>query len=342
VRSGGRLALALVLAGCVPTLSEPHSEAHVAAMREATRHHHHGRFEQAAEAWREASDAADRRVDRDEADYRRARTFRRLGRHEEAIALLDEIAGRRPISRRTVRARFDAALLRIDHGSAAEAYVSLEWIVREHPEVGPAGRSLRLLLGARSDEAQLAFVRELYPLVGQTDLGDDLLSNEARLLRAAGELDAAVLVLERIIAEHPYPAGQRWDDAFSRLADIAQERGEHALAITYLRRMIEPHTETVSPGSQTLPTFPRAALRIARIYRDELDDPDAADAGFRAMHREFPTSLLRDDALYELGVMWLDRGQEDRGCAILREVVEAFEVGHARRLATERLARDCS
>ncbi len=338
---GGRLALTLALVGCVPTISEPHSEAHVAAMREATRHHHHGRFEEAAAAWQEASRTADRRVDRDEADYRRARTFRRLGRHAEAIALLDEIAARRPISRRTVRARFDAALLRIDRGEVAAAHASLEWIVRERPEDGPAGRALRILLAARSDEAQLALVRELYRRVGETDLGDDLLSNEARLLRAADDLDGATAALERIVAEHPYPAGQRWDDAYWRLADIAQERGDHEGAIARLRAMIEPHTETVSPGSQTLPAFPRAALRIARIYRDELDDPDAADAAFRAMHDEFPTSLLRDDALYELGAMWLDRGEVGRGCSALREVVGAFEVGHARRLALRRLSEAC-
>ena len=336
------LALIMVATpGCIATLSEPHSDAHLAAMREATRHHHHGRFDQAAAAWQEASRTADRRVDRDEADYRRARTLRRLSRDDEAIALLDAIAARRPISRRTVRARFDAALMRLDRGESGAAHASLEWIVREHPEQGPAGRALRILLEARTEAEQLAFVRELYEAVGQTDLGDDLLTREAELLTEADDLDGAVAALERICSEHPYPHGQRWDDSLWRLADIAQGRGQHEAAIAYLRRMIEPHTQTVSPGSQTLVLFPRAGLRIARIYRDELDSPDEAETAFRAMVSEFPTSLLRDDALYELGAMWLDRGQPDRGCPVLREVLDGFEVGHARRLAAARVAADC-
>lgn len=341
IRGGARVALALTLGGCIATLSEPHSPAHVEAMRTATRHHHHGRFEEAAEAWAEAARTADRRVDRDEADYRRAQTYRRLGRIEEALALFDDVAARRPLSRRTIRARFDAALLRIERGETEAAHAALESIVRERPEDGAAGRSLRILLAARSAEAQLALVRELYPLVGETDLGDDLLSNEARLLEAAGDLDGAVAALERITVEHPYPRGQRWDDALFRLADLAEERGDPRAAIAYLERMIAPHTQTVIPGSQTIPTFPRAGIRIARIYRDALDDPERAEDAFRAMVAEFPTSLLRDDALYELGAMWLDRGQASRGCPVLREVVEGFEVGHARRLAQRRLEADC-
>ncbi len=335
------LALSLALSGCIATISEPHSEAHVAAMREATRHHHHGRMEEAAEAWDEAARTADRRVDRDEAEYRRAQTFRRLGRTDEALALFDAIEARRPISRRTMRARFEAARIRIDRGETEAGHAALEAIVRERPEDGPARRALAILLAARSAEAQLAFVRELYLVVGETDLGDDLLATEARLLEAAGDLDGAVATLERIVREHPYPRGQRWDDALTHLADLAEARGDFAGAIAHLERMIGPHTQTVIPGSQTLPTFPRAGLRIARLYRDGLDDPEAAERAFRAMVAEFPTSLLRDDALYELGAMWLDRGQPARGCPVLREVVEGFDVGHARRLAQRRLDADC-
>ena len=313
----------------------------MAAMADATRHYHHGRFEEAMGSWEEASRTADRRVDSDEADYRRAQTLRRTGRVDEALALFDAIAARRPVARRTVRAGFAAALIRLERGEDAEARAALEHIVREHPEDGPASRSLRLLLEPMEPAAQLALVRELLPLVGDTDLGDDLLTVEAQLLRDAGDVDGAVAALERLVEEHPYPHGQRWDDALWRLADLAMERDDPEAAIAYLRQMIEPHTQTVSPGSQTLPRMPDAGLRIARIYRDALDDPDRAQAAFEAMVEEFPTSRLRDDALYELGAMWLDRDHPDRGCPVLRRVVEEFDVGHARREAARRLEADC-
>ncbi|HEY8426963.1 MAG TPA: hypothetical protein VIL20_01260, partial [Sandaracinaceae bacterium] len=171
-------AAALALTGCIATLSQPRGAAHLAAMREATRHYHHGRYEEAARAWAEAARTAERRVDREEAEYRRARTLLDLDRDREALSILDAIARRRPISRRTVRARFDAALIRLELGEIEAACAALRWIVTEHPEAGPASRSLRLLMEARRDEpagARLAFLRDLYARVGASDLGDDVL-----------------------------------------------------------------------------------------------------------------------------------------------------------------------
>ncbi|HJL15325.1 MAG TPA: tetratricopeptide repeat protein [Sandaracinaceae bacterium LLY-WYZ-13_1] len=337
------LLVGLVLAGCVPTLSQPRGEAHLAAMREATTHHHHGRMDEAAAAWGEASRAAERRVDRDEADYRRARALLRVERTDEALAILDDLAARRPVGRRTVRARFDAALIRLDRGEAAPAMEAFEHIVREHPGDGPASRSLRLWMDHHEDEpdAQLAFLRALYERVGDTDLGDDVLTFVAAIHRARGERDAAIAAYERLLEDHPYPHGQRWDETLHRLADMAVEAEDYDAAVAYLERMIAIHAHTITPGSQTLPGMPRARLRIARIYRDHLDDPDRAAAHFRGTHDRFDTSRLRDDALYELGAMWLDRGRRDEGCRVLEEVVREFEVGHARREAAERLERDC-
>lgn len=334
--------LALLLGGCMATISEPRSPEHVAAMRDATRHHHHGRFDEAATAWREAARTARRRVDRDEADYRRARAYRRLDRQDEALALLDDIAGRRPISRRTIRSRFDAALIRVERGETGDALAAFTSIVREHPDHGQAGRSLRLMLEARSREEQLALVRSLFEELRESDLGDDLLTREAEILAERGDRDGAMRVYERIVALYPYPRGERWDDSLWRLADLAQEAGDHRGAIRYLLQMVEPHSLSVAPGSHTLERMPRAGLRVARIYRDELDDPEHAAESFRAMVEEFPRSNLRDDALYELGAMWLDRGRTADGCSVLREVVAQFEVGHARRRSAARVTEECS
>ncbi len=341
----GALAIALALPGCSATISAPRAAARLAAMRDATRHYHHGRAQEAADAWGEAARTAERRVDRDEAEYRRARTLLDLHRDREALVILDAIAARRPVSRRTVRARFDAALVRIELGETEAAHAALEWIVNEHSAAGPASRSLRLLMQARASEpaeARLAFLRELYARVGEDDLGDDILWLEADILLERGDRAGAVRTLERLVREHPYPHGQRWDDALFRLADMAEEDGDYRGAIEHLRRVIDPHEHTVTPGSQTLPRMPEARLRIARIYRDRLRDPARAAEHFTGTYAQFPTSLLRDDALYELGVMWLDHGERQEGCAMLERVVREFEVGHARRLARRRWDADCA
>jgi tetratricopeptide (TPR) repeat protein len=335
---------ALVVAGCVPTLSQPRGEAHLAAMADATRHYHHGRTEDAAQAWGEAARTAERRVDRDEAEYRRARALLRLERVDEALALLDDIAARRPISRRTVRARFDAALVRREGGQREEADEALLWIVRQRPGDGPASRALRLLLESRASEpaaARLAFLRELYAQVGDSDLGDDILSEQAAVLRAGGDRAGAEAALAQLVREHPYPHGQRWDDALWRLAELAEEREDYPAAIRHLEQMIAPHEHTVTPGSQTAPRMPEARLRIARLYRDRLRDWERAAAHFEGMAAQFPTSLLRDDALYELGLMWLELGRRAAGCAALDRVLREHEVGRARRLAERARASRC-
>ncbi len=336
---------ALGASGCIATLSAPRGEAHLAAMRDATRHYHHGRREDAAEAWAEAARTAERRVDRDEAEYRRARTLLELHREREALALLDALAARRPVSRRTVRALFDSALVRIELGETERAYAALTVIVREHSGDGPASRALRLLMEARASEpaeARLSFLRELYAEVGEDDLGDDVLWMQADVLEERGDREAVIDVLERLVREHPYPHGQRWDDALFRLADLAEAREDWAEAIRHLSRILDPHEHTVIPGSQTLPRMPEARLRIARIYRDRLRDPARAAEHFTGTYAEFPTSTLRDDALYELGAMWLDLGERAEGCETLRRVAREFEVGHARRLAQRRIERECA
>ena len=336
--------LLALASGCVATISQPRGEAHLQAMRDATRHYHHGRVAEAATAWEEASRTAERRVDRDEADYRRARALVDLDRPRDAIALLDDLGAREPISRRTIRARFDAALLRLELGETERAHASLLAIVRERPGDGPASRALRILLEARRDTpaaSRLAFLRELFEQVHESDLGDDLLTEEAEILRAEGDRAGAIRVLEQLVVTYPYPHGQRWDDALWRLADMAEEVEDYEEAVRQLARMLSIFELTIVPGSQTLPRMPEAAMRIARILRDHVHDVDRAAQAFRSMHDRFDTSRLRDDALYELGAMLLDAGRTSDGCGALRQVVEEIDVGHARRLALRRIEADC-
>ncbi|MCC6875478.1 MAG: tetratricopeptide repeat protein [Sandaracinaceae bacterium] len=336
--------LAILVASCVPTLSAPRGEAHLSALRDARRHFHHGRFDEAAASFALAASAAERRVDRDEALYAQARSLLRLDRRREALAILDEVAARRPVSRRTARALFDSALVRLELGEAERADSDLERVVRHYPDDGPASRALWYLLRARENQSpqeRLRFLSRLYDEVGQHDVGDDLLDAEADLFLEIGDRAGAVAALERLVREHAYPHGQRWDDALVRLADLAQEDGDHERAIALLTRLLEPHQRELPPGTTTLPTMPAARLRIARIYRDRLHDPVRAAHHFEGVTTQFPESLLRDDALFELGEMWLDGGRRVEGCAMLARVVREFEVGHARRLARERHERDC-
>ena len=245
------------------------------------------------------------------------------------------------MNRKKLEQSTDGELVDLAKQAAGQgAYAEL--VKRHHDRCSRRASSILSEPADAEDAVQEAFIRALLKL-------DQLQDPE----RFPGWLDRIVvsLALSRRRQHQPGIVNRpAYEAALDRLEDedgnperqaIAEEREDPEAAIAYLRRMIEPHTQTVTPGSQTLPRFPRAGLRIARLYRDALADPDRAETAFRAMVEEFPTSRLRDDALYELGAMWIDRGQPARGCPVLREVVETFEVGHPRRLAARRLEAEC-
>jgi tetratricopeptide (TPR) repeat protein len=348
-RALGLAVVGLLVSAACPgcTVSRPRGAEHLSALAAGDRHFGHGRLDDAEQAYAEAAETAERRVDRDEAMYRRARVLMRQERWAEAVAVLDELEAFRPVSRRTARALFDASRIRLDElGDEAAAMAGFERIVREYPDRGNGARALFFLIRpfreADDPEGALALLDRFYAEVGATTLGDDILRIKADLLLGQGDRAGARAALERLVREHPYPEGHRWDDALISLAEMDVEDGRPEDAIARLREIVSKDDTTTVLASYTLPTFPRVQLRIAEIYRDELADYEAADREFRFMFDHFHRSSLRDDALYERGAMWVDAGEVDRGCEILRQVVESFEVGHARRSAEDRLESDCT
>ncbi|MFK7999248.1 MAG: tol-pal system YbgF family protein [Polyangiales bacterium] len=340
------LVLPLLLSACPPTLSRSRSPAFDARLAQAERDAHHGRDDEAAAGFGEAAALAERRVDRDEARYRQARTLHDAGQHAEALALFDAIAATRPTSRRTVRALFDASKLRQEQGDTVGAQAGFLRVVREHPESGVAGRALHWLLRGETPGSTVARLVSLDAEVGETSLGDDILMRMHDEHVALEELAAAREDLELLVERHPYPHGERWDDAILLLAAMDLQAQDPDAALERLERMLERAESTHLSGSYTLPGFPKAHLLIAQIHRDAVATDAArrsdADRWYRTLEDEFPTSLLRDDAAVERAFMWLDAGDTERGCAILEDALEEFEVGHARRLGAERHARDCT
>lgn len=340
------LACFVLLAGCPPTISEPRSEDHLRALAEGERNMGHGRYEEAAVDFAEAADEAERRVDLDEALYRQTIALTQLERYDEAIAILQEVADRRPVSRRTSRAMFEIALIRLDHlHQDAQAMQDFERVMHETPDDGLGSRSLYYILrdfeNRGDSQGAIAFCDRLYGELGNSTLGDDLLRAKANLQLLIGDRAGARTSLEELVQRYPYPYGQRWDDAIVTLAEMDVEDGQPQRAIDRLKELVNRNEETNLVGSYTLPSMPRAQMRIAQIYRDELHDyPEASDA-YEYLLRRFPRSVLRDDALYQAGVMWLENGEHDRGCRFLRRVLDDFEVGHARRMASARIETDC-
>lgn len=337
----------LLLAGCPPTISEPRSTEFRHALADGERHLGHGRSEEAVTSFALAAETAERRVDLDESLVRETIALTNLGRYEEAVVILEEVGNRRPVSRRTSRAIFEAALLRLDHLNQREqAIAGFERVMRETPDDGLGTRALYYILKDYEERADtvgaLAFCDRLYADLGDSTLGDDLLRSKSNLLLLDGDRAGARAALEILIQRYPYPYGQRWDDALMALAEMDVEDGEPARAVERLEFLVNRNEETNLVGSYTLPSMPRAQLRIGEIYRDELHDLEHASQAFENLEDRFPRSALRDDALYQAGAMWLDANETRKGCRILRHLLDDYEVGHPRRLAQVRVDAECT
>ncbi|MDW8362354.1 MAG: tetratricopeptide repeat protein [Myxococcales bacterium] len=330
----------VVATACTPTLSAPRGRAHLEAMAHGARASHAGRWCEAAQAYARAAHAAERRVDRDEALHRQAHALRRCGATDHAIALLDRIAATRPVSRRTVRAAFDAARLRLEHGEVTVGLRGLERLVLQWPDHGLASRALWLRVRAWLDDGDREAARrwleslDVTPAVRASSLHDDVLATLAEMAVGEGRRDAARVLLIRIVEEHPYPRGERFDDALWRLADLAESDGSLREAIAWLDRLVSVHETTSNPGSYTLPRHSAAALRIGRLHR-RLGEHDRAIDAFARLLEEFPYSLHRDEARLEMAEVHFEIGRSEQACGLLRSLLAAHEVGRARRRAAE-------
>jgi tetratricopeptide (TPR) repeat protein len=338
-------ALLLGTSGCVPTISEQRGASHMAALDEAESHQHHGRYEEAAAAYERAAETAERRVDRDEARYRESRVYARMGNYQKAIEICDDLGAAQPIARRTLRARLDAAHYRIESGDRDAGEGALRTLMVEESESAAARSALRKLSevyvdGAASEDDAIQWLDALLDDVRDSSLAEPVMGMKAEMLIRKGDPDEAVRVLEEQIQKFPYPQGRRWDDALYRLADLALERENAKAAVEYLERMISVHEGSFILGSYTRPLFSKAALRIARIYRDQLHDNSAALKAYQHMRSEFPHSTVRDESLLEEATLRLDMGDQSDACDLLHELLENFDSGSARRrgekLASER------
>lgn len=342
------LLLAFLAQGCIaPTLSKPRGTAYLDSLSTAREHQNAGRLKEAGEAYLTAAENAERRVDKDEALYRQSRVVAKMGDYPQAIAICDQLGASEVIARRTLRARLDAARYRLLIGEEERADADLRKLIVDEPESAAARGALRILVarhvdGEEDKEKAVEWLGALRDEVRPSSIGEPLMSAEAQLHLQMGHKDEAREMLERQIERYPYPQGRRWDDALWQLADLALENENPKAAIEYLKKMISVHEYSIILGSYTRPMMSKAALRIARIYRDNLRDNESAIEAYEEVRSEFPRSIVVDDSLAEEAELRIAQGDKDKGCDLLRELMQAHEVGSARRKAERRIASECT
>jgi tetratricopeptide (TPR) repeat protein len=313
------LLLAALLAACAPTLPA----AYVQARDAAESAYAHGQYTQAAEHWLRAANSAGSARDRSDARYRAATSYERAGRIEDASKWYRVLANGK--SERAARASFALADLRLASGDAAAGLAELEAAIRKYPSSASASLALRRYFSALAeqggDRAVIDYVGRALPELGRTDLAEQLLYERARRLDAQGETEQAVQAYIAVADRFPYPYGAYWDDALLRgsAGELSLGKPEHAIAL--LERMLRARERSRLSGSYERPHFADAAFRVAELYRDARRDPEAARRAFRGVFNDYPTSTLRDDALWQEALL-ARRVAEPLACEPLRLLVE--------------------
>jgi len=216
-------------------------------------------------------------------------------------------------------------LLLRDH-QVVPAWTALWRVVTDYPDEPTASDALRTLLrdGRRRDPRALA--EELSALLtplAETEVADNLVwsladLNEHELDNAA----AARALYDRIPVDTP-ASGLR-DDARWHAARLSRALHDPAGAVTRLRALLATREVAFGAGSYFSVWLDDAQLALGVILRDDLHDLRGAAAAFRELPKDYPASILRDDALYELAVTLRQAGDRAGACAAVAALARSF------------------
>jgi len=164
--------------------------------------------------------------------------------------------------------------------------------------------------------------RLLTPLA-ETQIADNLLWELADLTEhELGDLEAARALYDRIPADTP-ASGLR-DDARWHAARISRLLHDPDGAVRRLRGLLATREVALGAGSYFSIWLDNAQLELGKILRDDLHDLARAAAAFRRLPEDYPASILRDDALYELAITLERMHDHPAACAALARLARLF------------------
>lgn len=308
-----------------------------------------GDLDGALAAYRAAARRCDRALssERTDADCARALlgeagVLADAGRTAEAIAAYAAIGARThddpPPS---AEGLFRAGRLAFDAGRAGQAAGYLWAAVEQYPDEAFAADALAFVVARARADAPLALWQRLdadHAQLADTDVADNLLWWMAELAEHELAQPATARALyARIPVEHP-TSGLR-DDARWRVAALATAAGDYPGAAAALRGLLATREVAFGAGSYFSVWLDDAQLALARLLRDHLADPDGAARAFARLPRDYPASILVDDALDELAALEEARGHTAAACQAAARQLRHDDASRFAPAARDRLAR---
>jgi tetratricopeptide (TPR) repeat protein len=227
------------------------------------------------------------------------------GRTDEAIAAYLAIPDRAPgdpVTQST--ATYRAGELLLKQGKTVEAWKALWRVITDWPDEALAGDALKTLVSDGRKRDPKALADEIGKLMGplaKSGVADNLVWQLADLDQHELANPAAARDLyDRIPKQWP-KSGLR-DDARWFAAQLSLELKDPKGAVERLRALVATREVALGPGSYFSIWLDDAQLELGLVLRDELQDNAGAAAAFRKLPKDYPASILKDDALYELAV----------------------------------------
>ncbi len=236
----------------------------------------------------------------------------------EAIATYLAIPARAPNDPTTAAiAVFRAAQIQLRTGATVPAWTNLWRVVTDYPDEGPAADAIRILLEDGRTRDARAFadqVARLLTTLADTQVADNLVWTLADLTEHELANPAAARALyDRIPVD--YPGSGLRDDARWHGARISRDLHDPAGAVKRLRGLLATREVSFGAGSYFSVWLDDAQLLLGQILRDDLHDLPGAAGAFRQLPKDYPASILRDDALYELAVTLAQANDHAGACA---------------------------
>lgn len=199
---------------------------------------------------------------------------------------------------------YRAGELLLREGKIVEAWTALWKTVTDWPDEPVASDALRTLLedGRKRDPRALAEqLGKLLTPLAETQIGDNLVWSLADLTEHELANPAGARALYDRIPSDYATSGLR-DDSRWHAARISRAIGDPKGAAERLRALLETREVAFGAGSYFSIWLDDAQLELGKILRDDLGDLAGAAAAFRQLPKDYPASVLIDDAQYELAV----------------------------------------
>ena len=247
------------------------------------------------------------------------------GRTPEAIALYLAVPAKLPADTAAGSiAVYRAGVLQLRAQHTVDAWTSLWRVITEWPDEGSAADALKLLVddGRTRDARALADqIAKLLTSLAESEVADNLIWALADLYEhELANPSGARSFYDRIPAEYP-KSGMR-DDARWHAARLSRAIKDPKGAADRLRALVATREVALGAGSYFSIWLDDAQLELGKVLRDELADYPGAAAAFRKLPKDYPASILKDDALYELAVTLDKAGDHDAACRALDELAK--------------------